>query len=222
MKVCTDACIFGAYISLKEKDLSSDETTILDIGTGTGLLSLMIAQKVRGRIEAVEIDEKAYEQAQENFKSSAWQLRLTVHCADITHLAPRKKYDIIVSNPPFFDNSLKSSNQQKNLARHTTSLPHVKLTSIVSRNLIDKGKFYILLPFQEFKTFEKIAAQDDLILLEKLNIRQYESSHYLRTIGVFSHIAGHASTTESLTIKDDNENYSKNFIQLLKDYYLYL
>lgn len=222
MKVCTDACVFGAYISLKEKDLSKDDANILDIGTGTGLLSLMIAQKVKGNIEAVEIDEKAYEQAQENFTNSVWQPRLTVHYADVTQFVFRKKYNIIVSNPPFFDKSLKSSNHQKNLARHTCSLPHIELASIVSGNLIDKGKFYILLPFKELKTFEKIAAKNNLGLFEKLNIKQYKSSDYLRTIGVFSHVTGHASTTEALTIKDDNENYSKNFIQLLKDYYMYL
>lgn len=222
MKVCTDACVFGAYISLKEKDCNSDETNILDIGTGTGLLSLMIAQKVKGNIEAVEIDEKAYEQAQENFKISAWQPRLTVHHADITQFSLRKKYDIIVSNPPFFYKALKSSNYKKNLARHTTSLSHIELSSIVSANLIDNGKFYILLPYEEFKTFEKTASKDNLKLFEKLNIRQYEISNCLRTIGVFSNIANHAATTESLTIKDHNDKYSKNFVQFLKDYYLYL
>lgn len=222
MKVGTDACLLGAYISLKEKDFTNDDTNILDIGTGTGLLSLMIAQKVKGNIEAVEIDEKAYAQAQENFKSSTWRTRLAVHYADITQFAFTRKYDIIVSNPPFFDNSLKSSNYQKNLAKHTTSLSHIELSSIVSANLINNGKFYILLPFEEFKIFEKTALKDNLWLFEKLNIKQYATSDYLRTIGVFSNIADYTSTIGSLTIKDDNEKYSKNFVQLLKDYYLHL
>lgn len=222
MKVCTDACVFGAYISSIEKDFSNDETNILDIGAGTGLLSLMIAQKVKGKIDAVEIDEKAYEQAQDNFKKSAWQTRLSVSHADITHFILKKRYDIIVSNPPFFEKSLKSSNHQKNLAKHTTSLPYQVLASIVSNNLTDKGKFYILLPFKEFSLFEKIATKNNLSLIEKLNIRQNKHSNYLRTIGVFSNVTSPAATEQSLTIKEETDRYTESFIDLLKDYYLYL
>jgi tRNA1Val (adenine37-N6)-methyltransferase len=90
MKVCTDACVFGAYISQKEKDQTNDETNIADIGAGTGLLSLMMAQKVKGNIDAIEIDEKAFAQAQENFRESPWQTRLSVFHADVTGLHSEK------------------------------------------------------------------------------------------------------------------------------------
>ncbi len=222
MKVCTDACVFGAYISSKEKDISNNEINILDVGTGTGLLSLMIAQKVKGKIDAVEIDEKAFEQAKENFRNNAWQTRLSVSHADITKFEFQKKYDVIISNPPFFEDSLKSNNKQKNFAKHTASLPYAALASIVANNLINKGKLYILLPFKEFYLFEKIATKNNLSLLEKLNIRQNKDSNYLRTIGVFSNITNQAATEQSLTIKDETNRYTENFIDLLKDYYLYL
>ncbi len=222
IKVCTDACVLGAYISSKEKYFSNDETSILDIGTGTGLLSLMIAQKVKGNIDAVEIDEKAYEQAQENFKNSEWQTRLSVSHADIMQFDFNKKYNLIVSNPPFFAESLKSSSKQKNLAKHTTSLPYSALAVIVYNNLINNGKFYILLPCKEFNIFEKTALKNRLSLLEKLNIRQNEDSDYFRTIGVFSNETYPTETEQLLTIKDKTDTYTENFSKLLKDYYLYL
>lgn len=222
MKVCTDACIFGAYVSMKEKDKNNDNTCMLDIGTGTGLLSLMIAQKVKGSIDAVEIDKNAFEQAQENFRNSPWKSGLFVSHADITQFEFSRKYDIIVSNPPFFKASLKSSNEQKNIAKHITSLPYSTLASIVFANLADKGRFYILLPTKEFEMFEKIATENQLALLEKTNIRHDTLSEYFRTIGVFTNIAVQKSNTKSLTIKDSNNEYTPEIIKLIKDYYLYL
>lgn len=222
MKVSTDACVFGSYIASKEKDFGNDETNILDIGAGTGLLSLMIAQKVKGHIDAVEIDEKAYEQTKENFEMSAWTSRLADYQADTTKFEFDKKYNIIVSNPPFFKNSLKSSDHNKNLAKHTTSLPHAALAEIVANILIDKGNFYLLLPVEEFQIFEKIAAKNNLPTNEKINIRHYHHSNYFRTIGVFSNVKTTSATEETLTLKVDKDTYSQDFIKLLKDYYLYL
>lgn len=222
MKVCTDACIFGSYISLKEKNGSNNETNILDIGTGTGLLSLMIAQKVKGNIEAVEIDEKAFEQSQENFINSAWRSRLSVYHGDIKRLTFTKKYHLIVSNPPFFEKSLKSSDYQKNFAKHTTSLSYSELAAIASGNLMEKGKFYILLPFNEFKVFANIATRNRLSLIEKIHIRQNEHSPCLRTIGVFIKAPGEAAPIEELINIKDNKGYTASFTKLLNDYYLYL
>lgn len=222
MKVCTDACVFGAYISLKEKDFADDKTNILDIGTGTGLLSLMIAQKVKGSIEAVEIDNTAFEQARENFIKSAWSARLTVSHADVTKFAFQKKYDIIVSNPPFFEKSLKSSDYQKNLAKHATFLSYAELASVVLGNLANKGKFYVLLPYKKFDLFQKTAIGNKLYLLQKVNIRQSEHAGYFRTAGIFSNVTEQSAIEESITIKDQMNSYTEDFIQLLKDYYLYL
>lgn len=222
MKVCTDSCIFGAYISMKEKDKNDDKMWILDIGTGTGLLSLMIAQKVKANIDAVEIDKDAFEQAQENFKNSLWKSRLSVFHADVKQFEFSRKYNIIVSNPPFFKDSLKSNHKQKNIAKHITSLSYSELASIVYSNLADNGRFYILLPSKEFEAFEKIATQSQLTLMEKTNIRPDGLSEYFRTTGIFSHAAVHKITTESLTIKNSSNEYTPEIIKLLKEYYLYL
>lgn len=227
MKVCTDACIFGAYISSEEKNKSNDETRILDIGTGTGLLSLMIAQKVKGNIDAIEIDKNTYEQALDNFKKSLWAQRLFASQADITQFELHRKYDIIVSNPPFFQDSLQSKNEQKNVAKHATSLPYCALASIAFNSLTDHGRFYILLPFKEFEVFEKIAAENELILITKTDIRPKVSSEFFRTIGIFTKKSAEKVTAEKptiklLTIKADTGVYTAEIAQLLKDYYLYL
>jgi len=222
MKVCTDACLFGAYISSKEKLATNNQTSILDIGAGTGLLSLMIAQKLSGNIDAVEIDEDAYKQAQENFKSTAWKTRLSAFHADVTKLTFSKKYDIIISNPPFFTDSLKSNNEQKNIAKHTAFLSYTALASVAYSNLAGNGRFYILLPYKEFEVFEKIATKSQLAMIKRADIKPTPSSGYFRTIGVFTNAREQPITAESLTIKDNNNKYTYEFIELLKDYYLYL
>ena len=222
MKVCTDTCTFGAFISMEEKDKSDNKTNILDIGAGTGLLSLMAVQKIKGSIDAVEIEKNAFEQAFDNFKNSIWKSRLLVYHADITKIELSKKYDIIISNPPFFNNSLKSNNDLKSLEKHNTSLSYTELVSVVYANLTEKGRFYILLPFEEFKAFEKIANDHQLVLLKRTDIRSNEASEYFRTIGVFTFIAVQETTLQSLTIKDDNNEYTSDFVFLMKDYYLYL
>jgi len=222
MKVSTDACLFGAYIASKEQNCGNEKTNMLDIGAGTGLLALMIAQQVKGQIDAVEIDEKAYGQIKENFQMSQWAPRLSAYLSDVTKMDFDKKYDIIVSNPPFFKNSLKSSDLHKNLAKHSTSLPHATLAEIVSDNLANEGTFYVLLPVEEFVIFEKIAIKINLFPTEIVNIRHYPHSNNSRTIGIFSNVKTSPAAKANITIKGDKDTYSPEFIKLLKDYYLYL
>jgi tRNA1Val (adenine37-N6)-methyltransferase len=151
-----------------------------------------------------------------------WTTQLSVFNADITRFEISRKYDIIVSNPPFFKDSLKSSNEQKNIAKHCTSLPYSALASIVFDNLDEHGRFYILLPTKEFEVFEKIARENQLALMEKTNIRHDALSENFRIIGVFTNTAVQKSNTKSLTIKDSNKEYTPEIIELLKDYYLFL
>jgi tRNA1Val (adenine37-N6)-methyltransferase len=118
MKVTTDACIQGAWTPVQK-----DEVRILDIGAGTGLLSLMLAQKAPNAIvDAVELNEQAATQAGQNFAGSPWADRLNVICSDIQGYRATHKYDLIISNPPFFNNSLKGPEASRNNARHTTAL----------------------------------------------------------------------------------------------------
>src|SRR4051794_22993532 len=100
MKVCTDACIFGAFVARQIANRNLAVSNILDIGTGTGLLSLMLAQKMTAAIDAIEIDKAAFEQAKQNFEQSPWKSRLTIINTDARHFNPGNKFDCIISNPP--------------------------------------------------------------------------------------------------------------------------
>ena len=122
MKVCTDSCLFGAWVaSLIEKKEINPET-ILDIGTGTGLLSLMLAQKTNAGIDAVEIDSNAFEQAKENILFSPWKDQIKIFNADIKQWNAPTKYDLIISNPPFYENDLLPEDDGKNISKHSAAL----------------------------------------------------------------------------------------------------
>ena len=159
MKVCTDACLFGAYVADQVKTKAANN--ILDIGTGTGLLSLMLAQRVPALIDAVEIDEAAYQQAKENFEQSPWKERLFAFNTDVTKFETEKKYDCIISNPPFFENDLKSNDSNKNNAKHDTSLSLDKLLQVVKKLLNDDGIFAVLLPYHRVEYFIATAQKNE-------------------------------------------------------------
>src|SRR6476620_3970566 len=120
MKVCTDACLFGAWVASEIRN--EDLERVLDIGAGTGLLSLMIAQNSDAVIDAVEIDDHAYSQVVDNFSSSPWNDRLRVHHCSVQQFEPGCKYDLVISNPPFYEHSLRSPDSKKNMAMHSTHL----------------------------------------------------------------------------------------------------
>ena len=118
MKVTTDACLFGAWVANRINGLDLKGKHFLDIGTGTGLLSLMVAQQTDASIDAVEIETAAANQAQENFEQSPWNNKLFLHNSSIQTFIPQHKYDFIFTNPPFFFNDLKSKNHARNIALH--------------------------------------------------------------------------------------------------------
>ena len=223
MKVCTDACLFGAWVAAEMQNEKCKIENVLDIGGGTGLLSLMLAQKTPAQIDAVEIDEQAYLQAKENFHISKWNSKLNIHHSSIQHfnLSTDQHFNLIISNPPFFEQSLQGLDQRKNLAKHANELTFEELAKIVLIRLKEDGKFYILLPYQEFQKFNSIAAADRLYLSQQVNINQTENHDYFRTMGVFSKMPSDKIAQTSISIKINNE-YSTGFVELLKDYYLYL
>ena len=218
MKVCTDACLFGAMIAHYPLPIAN----CLDIGTGTGLLSLMVAQKnPSSRIDAVEIDTDTAEQAKNNFAASPWAERLHVFNTDALSFKADKKYDCIISNPPFFEDDLKSVDETKNNAKHNTTLSLVQLLKVVETHLSKDGSFAVLLPYHRVNYFNKEAVKNNLHLNQQISVRQTSGHDFFRGILFFSRIKNKLQNTE-IIIKDNEGKYTDAFVAALKDYYLYL
>jgi tRNA1Val (adenine37-N6)-methyltransferase len=213
MKVCTDACLFGAWAA----DKFSPEK-VLDIGTGTGLLSLMLAQKNNAVIDAVEIDADASIEAGANFNASPWKERLHIFHSSIQEFH-RDKYDMIISNPPFFKNDLKSPDAARNVALHSEALSLDELLISVNRLLTEDGKFVVLLPFHRAGYFEELTGQYKLFMREKLVVKQTPGHDPFRVCYQISKSKEDLKET-FIIIKDINDQYTDQFKNLLKDYYL--
>ena len=221
MKVTTDGCLFGAYVNNTIQHCTTNIAHTLDIGAGTGLLSLMIAQANSFLIDAVEIDANAYEQAEDNFDRSPWKERLTVFNSDILEFQSAIKYDCIISNPPFFEDDLRSDNEQKNKAKHDSSLTLQALIKVVENKLSVDGIFFVLLPYHRIHYFETEANKMGLYPEEKLLVKQTSTHDFFRGCLSFSR-KKKQTVTSQLTIKNSEGNYTDEFILLMKDYYLHL
>jgi len=219
MKVCTDSCLFGSWISTKIEQEIIAPKTILDIGSGTGLLGLIIAQKSAARIDAIEIDEDAFQETFENFRESLWSKQLQVYHGDIKNWESKLKYDLIISNPPFFENDLKANEQNKNVAKHDDALTFIQLLLAIKNTLAPNGNFAVLLPFHRVEYFTNLAAENDFYLEEKILLKQTPKHPYFRGMLFFG---SNTITTISkeIIIKDQKENYTAEFEALLRDYYL--
>ncbi|MBV7530604.1 tRNA1(Val) (adenine(37)-N6)-methyltransferase [Chitinophaga sp. sic0106] len=221
MKVCTDACIQGAFTAQYLVDHGFAVKRILDIGTGTGLLSLMLAQVHPAAITAVELDSGAALQARENFAASPWRERLEVKEGDVRQLAVSEKFDFIISNPPFYESALKSGHLQKDKAMHATSLGYSELIAAVAANLKPGASFSILLPHVEFQAFRTLAEAKGYHLNQLLQIKQSGKHGYFRAVGIFSAAARETVITD-MDIRDMENQYTPAFVSLLKAYYLKL
>lgn len=224
MKVSTDACIQGAlaadFLSNK-KELKS----VLDIGTGTGLLSLMLVQKRNDLfIDAIEIEQNSFEQATENFKNSKWNSQLNTHHYAIQDWGKdnEKEYDFIICNPPFFHNHLQSEQKERNAARHTVSLSGKEMIESGIRLLNNTGVFCILFPLNLWKPVEEYALHLGLYLQESISVFPKPNVHPNRIIAFFSKTKSNQTLEKSLIIYDMENIYSVEFKELLKDYYLKL
>lgn len=218
MKVCTDACILGAWFA----DKAPPYANILDIGSGTGLLMLMLAQKHKAEIHGIEIDLSAFRQLKMNLDSSPWRKILKAFPGDVRDYRFPEKFDFIISNPPFFEDDLPSPSEAANLARHSKELTLTELLGVIDTNLTPRGAFGILLPFHRSALFEEAAARRGFAVRERLLVRQTPKHDYFRSILCLSRLRDRFVPSSELTIKDDADNYTPEFIELLKDYYLYL
>ena len=219
MKVCTESCVFGGLI-----EVENDGRT-LDVGTGTGLLSLMLAQKSNLPIDAVEMDLDSFEQARLNFERSPWHANLNAIHMDIVDFARTTdaRYDLIVSNPPFFRQFTKSPSVRVNRSRHVSELSFNILVDCVSRLLNPLGVFFVLLPTWEINRFVDDAHTKGLVLKQVINLYDQSERDVFRQVLKFKKSEESSSQIgwHSLVFKEtDGLTYTSSFRNLLKDFYI--
>jgi tRNA1Val (adenine37-N6)-methyltransferase len=218
MKVCTDACTLGAWAGLE------NASRILDIGTGTGLLALMAAQRnPSADIDAVELDAAAFSQASENVRNSIFASRIRVLHHAVQDFTPDLKYDCIITNPPFFQADLRSPDAAKNLAHHASSLSFDELLISVDRLLTDSGSYYVLLPTSEAVVFSEKAEGLGWKMTRNLILSHDKNKKPFRHLMRFQkkHLAESQTAAQYLYIYEENGKiYHSAFKELLKDFYL--
>ena len=215
MKVCTDACIFGAWLA---QILGPREGRLLDIGTGTGLLALMVAQVSRLQIDAIDIDEEAVEQARHNFLSSPWPDRLRSIQADSRTWVAEERYDVIISNPPFYENDLRSPDARRNDALHSQRLTLEELRKAVHGMLKPEGEWGILLPYSRVDFFLGIGDGAGWKVLQRLDVFNEGKREPFRSC-LWLGKEGEPGKTQRLTIQQSGI-YTEEFSNLLGSYYL--
>lgn len=217
MKVGTDGVLLGAWASLNHHPNS-----ILDIGAGTGLIALQLAQRSSAElIDAVEIDAKAHQQAVENFENSSWSDRLFCYHASLIEFSQEieEQYDLIVSNPPFFSNAFKSHDDQRNTARLTAALSFEQLLDSVVKLLSKTGRFSVIIPFEVEQQFIRLASARKLEVYRILHVKGTPSSTIKRSLIEFSTEQVKAEIKE-LIIETSRHQYTKAYTELVKDFYI--
>ena len=217
MKIGTDAVLLGAWTSLQ-----NNPSSILDIGAGTGVLALMLAQRSMAElIDAIEIDDNAYEQCVENFENAPWSDRLFCYHASLDEFADEIEapYDLIISNPPFYSEDYKTSSNQRDMARFSDALPFDQLLQNVSKLLSENGSFSVIIPFKEEQTFVVLASNFNLFPSRICHVKGHENSEIKRSLLDFS-FRENDIITEQLTIETNRHQYTQEYINLTQDFYL--
>ena len=218
MKVTTDACIQGAWTPVLPAI-----NNVLDIGAGTGLLSLMLAQRNPNiSIDGIESDTHAANEARDNVMSSPWKDRINISAGDVRTYTFQHKYDLIISNPPFFNNSLLGKERNKNIARHTLSLSYVELLKVMEDYLEADGYFSVMLPSAEYLQWKSLAKANNWFERSTLSIRHRDQASANRVVGIFCKNEIAAVNQDELIIMDDSDNYTQDFTDLLSPFYLKL
>ena len=193
---------------------------VLDIGSGSGLLSLMIAQQTGASIESIEIQKTDYLQSLDNIANSPYRNQITIHQSDALQFKYNRKYDIILSNPPFYENDLKGSLAGKNIAHHDDGLKLQDLLNLITQQLTRGGSFYLLLPFKRLADLQQAIAITGLFINETASVHQTESHDAFRVMLRVSFSEN--KIADSKVVIKESGAYSQAFTRLLKDYYLYL
>ena len=217
MKVGTDSVLLGAWTPIDNQPFS-----ILDIGAGTGILSLMLAQRSNAeQIDAIEIDEEAYEQCVENFENSPWGDRLFCFHAGLDEFVeePEDEYDLIISNPPFYTDDYKSENAARDIARFEDALPFEDLLEAADLLLSEKGIFSVILPYKEETKFIDLAKEFELYPFKITRVKGTPTTEIKRSLLAFSRIEK-AILNDELIIETARHQYTEDYIALTKDFYL--
>lgn len=217
MKVGTDGVLLGAWTPIPEHAKS-----ILDIGAGTGLIAMMLAQRSNAeQIDALEIDDDAYEQAVENFEESPWADRLFCFHAGIDEFIeePEDQYDLIVSNPPFYSEDFFPPDKKRGVARFANALPFDELVEAASLLLSETGIFSVIVPYKEEAAFLALAAEENLFPIKITRVKGTQHTEIKRSLIAFSRTPSEAIIDE-LVIEISRHNYTETYIALTRDFYL--
>lgn len=218
MKIGTDGVLLGAWAPIDNHPFS-----ILDIGTGTGIIALMLAQRSAAQqIDALEIDEAAYEQATDNFENSPWNDRLFCFHASLDEFIeePEEEYDLIVSNPPFYSEDYKTENESRDLARFQDAMPFEQLLEAADLLLSEHGIFAVIIPFKEEENFIALANEFELYPLKITRVKGTPTTEIKRSLLAFSRNETTDLPIDELVIETARHVYTQEYIGLTKDFYL--
>jgi tRNA1Val (adenine37-N6)-methyltransferase len=218
MKVGTDSVLLGAWCPIDNNPIS-----VLDIGAGTGVLSLMLAQRTAAeQIDSVEIDEDAYEQCVSNYESSPWSNRLFCFHAGLDELVedPEDEYDIIISNPPFYSEDFKTDNVQRDLARFQDALPFEDLVEAADLLLSENGLFAVIIPYKEEEKFIDLCAEFELYPVKVTRVKGSHKTPIVRSLLAFKRYELSVLTADELVVEINRHEYTDDYINLTKDFYL--
>jgi tRNA1Val (adenine37-N6)-methyltransferase len=217
MKVGTDGVLLGAWVN------PGDAKYILDIGTGSGVIALMLAQRTAADviIDAVEVERQDAEQAEENIALSPWPAKILVHQGPVQQYSPGRQYDLIVSNPPYFVNSLEPPNQRRIEARHTLLLSHEDLLLSTTRLLSQNGRFSVILPYNEGLHFIERAKFYNLCCTRQWSFRTRREKPIERWLLEFSFLYRSTEQGEILLYNEGND-WSQEYRDMTRNFYLKL
>jgi tRNA1Val (adenine37-N6)-methyltransferase len=218
MKIGTDGVLLGAWAPIENNPFS-----ILDIGTGTGIISLMLSQRSNAQqIDALEIDDDAYEQAVDNFENSPWSDRLFCFHAGLDEFVeePEDEYDLIISNPPFYTEDYKTENEQRDLARFADAMPFEDLVEAADLLLSENGVFAVVIPFKEEDNFITLAKEHELYPIKITRVKGTPTTEIKRSLLAFCRNESATFWTDELIIETARHIYTPEYIELTKDFYL--
>ena len=218
MKVGTDGVLLGAWCPVDHRPFS-----ILDLGTGTGVIALMLAQRCAAeQIDAIEIDEEAYEQAVDNFENSPWSDRLFCFHAGLDEFMeePEDEYDLIVSNPPFYSEDFKTTHEQRDLARFQDAMPFEDLVEAADLLLSENGVFAVIIPFKEEERFIDLCATFELYPVRVTRVKGTPDTPIIRSLLAFKRYELSTLTADVLVIETARHQYTEDYIALTQDFYL--